>query len=135
MAEHQKFLFFSIWETQMVTVQHCPSFPSESESASHSAVSDSLGPHGLSPTRLLCLWGSSGKNIGVGCHSLLQGIFLTQGVNPDLLHCRQILYHLSHQGSPTKGRLFLCVWHFKQYLGNVFTFPLEILKKIRILES
>ena len=36
----------------------------------------------------------------VGCHALLQGIFPTQGSNPGLLHCRQILYHLSHQGSP-----------------------------------
>ena len=34
------------------------------------------------------------------CHSILQGIFPTQGLNPALLHCRQILYHLSHQGSP-----------------------------------
>ena len=39
------------------------------------------------------------KNTGVGCQALLQGIFLTQGSNPHLLHCRQILYHLSHQGS------------------------------------
>ena len=39
------------------------------------------------------------KILGVGCHSVLQGIFLTQGLNPGLLHCRQILYHLSHQGS------------------------------------
>ena len=38
--------------------------------------------------------------MGVGCHSLLQEIFLTQGLNSGLLHCRQILYHLSHQGSP-----------------------------------
>ena len=37
-----------------------------------------------------------GKNIGVGCHSLLQGLFLTQGSNPGLLHCTQILYQLSH---------------------------------------
>ena len=36
----------------------------------------------------------------MGCHFLLQGIFLTQGLNPGLLHCRQTLYHLSHQGSP-----------------------------------
>ena len=42
---------------------------------------------------------SPGKNPGVGCHALLQGIFPTQGVNPDLQHCRQILYHLSHQRS------------------------------------
>ena len=43
---------------------------------------------------------SPGKNSGVGCHALLQGIFPTQGLNPGLPHCRQILYHLSHQGSP-----------------------------------
>ena len=36
----------------------------------------------------------------MGCHSLLQGISLTQGLNFGLMHCRQILYHLSHQGSP-----------------------------------
>jgi len=54
----------------------------------------------MEPTRLPCPWNSPGKNIGVGSHSLLQGIFPTQGSNPGLLHCRQILYHLSHQGSP-----------------------------------
>ena len=43
---------------------------------------------------------SPGKNSGVGCHALLQGIFPTQGLNPGLPHCRQILYHLSHQGNP-----------------------------------
>ena len=42
---------------------------------------------------------SPGKNTGVGCHFLLQGIFLTQGSNPGLPHCMQILYHLSHPGS------------------------------------
>ena len=41
-----------------------------------------------------------GKNTGVGFHALLQGIFPTQGSNPGLLYCRQILYHLSHQGNP-----------------------------------
>ena len=41
-----------------------------------------------------------GKNTGVGCHALLQGIFPTQRSNPCLPHCRQILYYLSHQGSP-----------------------------------
>ena len=43
---------------------------------------------------------SSGKNSGVGCYSLLQRIFPTQGLNPGLLHYRRILYHLSCQGSP-----------------------------------
>ena len=41
-----------------------------------------------SSTRLPCPWNSPGKNSGVGCHSPLQGIFLTQGLNPGLLHCR-----------------------------------------------
>ena len=40
-----------------------------------------------------------GKNIRMGCHFLLQGIVLTQGLKPGLLHCRQILHHLSHQGT------------------------------------
>ena len=43
---------------------------------------------------------SPGKNTGVGCHALLQGISPTQGWNPGLLPCKQILYHLTHQGSP-----------------------------------
>ena len=43
---------------------------------------------------------SLGKNTGMGCHALLQGIFLTQGSNPGLPRCRWILYHLSHQGRP-----------------------------------
>ena len=43
--------------------------------------------------------GFSGKNTGVGCHSLLPGTFLTQGLNLGLLHCIQILYHLSYQGN------------------------------------
>ena len=54
-----------------------------------------LRSHGLSSQ-----WNSPGQNIGVGSHSLLQGIFPAQGSNPRLLHCRRILYQLSHQGSP-----------------------------------
>ena len=58
-------------------------------------MSDSLQPHGLySP------WNSPGQNTGGGSLSLLQRIFLTQELNRGLLHCRQILYHLSYQGSP-----------------------------------
>ena len=58
-------------------------------------MSDSLRPNGpYSP------WNSPGQSIGVGSHSLLQGIFPTQGLNPGLPHCRQILYQLSHQWSP-----------------------------------
>ena len=50
-------------------------------SVSHSVMSDSLQPHGLQPSRLLCPWNSQGKNTGVGSHSFLQGVFLTQGLN------------------------------------------------------
>ena len=53
--------------------------------------------------RLLCAWDSPGTNPGVGCHFLLQGIVPTQGLSLGLLHCRQILYCLSHQGSPVQG--------------------------------
>ena len=64
-------------------------------SESHSVMSDSLRPCGLySP------WNSPGQNTGGGSISLLQRIFPTQGSNPGLHHCRQILYQLSHKGSP-----------------------------------
>ena len=48
---------------------------------------------------LLHPWDFLGKSTGVGCHFLLQEIFLTQGSNPGLLHCRQMLYRLINQGS------------------------------------
>ena len=50
-----------------------------------SVVSDSFQPFGIEPAGLLCPWDSPGKNSGVGCHFLLQGIFPTQGLNPSLL--------------------------------------------------
>ena len=62
---------------------------------SHSVVSYSLWPHGLYHP-----WNSPGQNTGVGSLSFLQGIFPTQGLNPGLLHCGQILYQLSHRASP-----------------------------------
>ena len=97
------------------------------ESERHSVVSDSLRPHGLYspwnspgqntgvgslfllqgifPTQgsnhgLYSPWNSPGQNTGVGSLSLLQGIFPTQGSNPGLIHCRKILYQLSHQRNP-----------------------------------
>ena len=70
-------------------------------SESRSVMSYSLRPHGLySP------WNSPGQNTGVGCLSLLQGIFPTQGSKPGLPHCRWILYQLSHQGSPNTSIQF-----------------------------
>ena len=65
------------------------------ESESRSVVSNSLWPHGPYSS-----WNSPGQNTGVGSLSLLQGIFPTQRLNPGLPHCRQILYQLTHQGSP-----------------------------------
>ena len=50
--------------------------------------------------RLYSLWNSPGQNTGAGSRFLLQGIFPTQGSHPDILHCRQILYQISHKGSP-----------------------------------
>ena len=70
----------------------------ESESVSCSVKSDPFATP--LAVRLLCLFNSPGKTARVGSHSLLQGIFLTQGSTPGLPHCRQSLYHLSHQGSP-----------------------------------
>ena len=62
-----------------------------------------LRPHGLWPVRLFCPWDFLGKNTGVSCHFLLQGIFPTQGSNLNLLcllHCRQILYHRATREAP-----------------------------------
>ena len=64
---------------------------SSSESESHSVVSDSLRPHGLSPLNY------PGKNTAMGRLSLLQGMFPNQGSNPGLPLCRWILYQLSHR--------------------------------------
>ena len=75
-----------------------------------SVVPDSLQPCGLQPARLLCPWAFPGTNTGAGCHFLLQGIFLTQGSNPSLLH----LLHwqvsclpLAPPGKPLLGWQFL----------------------------
>ena len=70
---------------------------------SHSVVSNSLQPHGLYPTRLLCPSDFPGKNTGVGCHFFLQGIFPTQESNPCLLcllHWHVGSLPLSHLVSP-----------------------------------
>ena len=64
------------------------------ESESHSVVSNSATPWTYRP------WNSPGQNTGMGSPSLLREIFPAQGSNLDLPHCRQILYHLSHKGSP-----------------------------------
>ena len=78
---------------------HVPTFPArccaQSLSRAHLCV-----PMGGSPPGSSVHGDSPGKNTGAGCHALLQRIFPTLGSNPGLLHCRWILYHLSHQGRP-----------------------------------
>ena len=86
-----------------------------------SVVSNSSRPHGLQSTRLLCPWDFPGKNTGVGCHFLLQGISPTQGWNSVLLHCRQILYHLSHQGNPIL--LLTCVQMYYIFENGYTIYP------------
>ena len=72
-------------------------------------VCSSLPPHGQESARLLCPWNFPGKNPGVGCRSLLQGVFSAQGLDPCLPHCRQVLYHLSHQGSHIYIYIFIYI--------------------------
>ena len=87
-----------------------------------SVMSRSMWPRGLKPARLLCPWNSPGKNTGVGCHALLQGISPTQGLKPDVPYCRQILYSLSHQ-----GRLYiLLVLLFSTTDNNLYRARLSI---------
>ena len=70
-------------------------------------MSDPLQPYGLySP------WNYPDQNTGVGSLSLLQGIFITQGLNPGLPDCRRILYQLSHKGSLKKVKLLSYVQLF-----------------------
>ena len=73
----------------------------------HSVISNSLWPHNCSLPGSSVHGDSPGKNAGVGCHALLQGIFAhlqgifpTQGLNPGVPHCMWILYYLNHQGNP-----------------------------------
>jgi len=78
-------------------------------------------------------WNSPGQNTGVGSHYLLQGIFPTQGSNPGLPHCRQILYQLSHQGSPCPyGRELTAVteeWRKQGVVSRLLSFKSQALMK------
>ena len=93
-----------------------------------SVMSDSLQPHGLQPTRLLCPWDSPGKNTGVGCHALLQGLFLIQRSNLCLLCLLgdiRVLYHYHHQKSPNYRLLknsmeqILCKSKYEEIMLNL----------------
>ena len=88
----------------MLVTQSCPSL---------------CDPMDCSLPWLLCPWNSSGKNTGVGWHSLLQGVLLIQGSNLSLLHCRHILYYLSHQGNP--AILLLGIYLDKTLIKKLYT--------------
>ena len=62
-------------------------------------ASNSVTPQAVQSARLLCPWNSPGENTGMGYQTLLRGIFSTQESKLGLQQCRQILYHLSHQGN------------------------------------
>ena len=73
-------------------------------------------------------WDFPGKNTGVGCHFLLQEIFLIQGLKPGLPHCRLLLYHLSHQGSHKKKTIILVIfrkdsWSYTELLEALTCVP------------
>ena len=94
-------IIYILWDSTMKTIWNITEkrflapWEYDVKSASHSIMSDSLWPHGLYNPQ-----NSQGQNTGVGSLSLLQGIFPTQGLNPGLPHCRQILYQLNHKGNP-----------------------------------
>ena len=75
-------------------------------------------PHGLYPTRLPCPWDFPGKNIGLGCHFLLQGIFLTQGLKLHLLYWQADFFFLplNHLGNPIYKHTFEKSSHYIKHL-------------------
>ena len=79
-------------------------------------------------------WGSLGRNTGVGCHFLLQRIFPTQGLNLALLHCRQILYPLSHLGSSCVSDMKVKVTQSCPTLCNPRDYTVRGILQARILE-
>ena len=78
-----------------------------------SVMSDCLPPHKLQPARLLCPWDFPGKNIGVGCHFLYQGIFSTQGSNPSLLH-----WQANSLTTEPPGKTLLVICTLKQFFTS-----------------
>ena len=94
--------------TSLLSHQQCMTTPFSSHSLQHLFVDflfvlvtqscPTLRPYGLVAHQAPLSMGFPGKKTGVGCHFVLQGVFPIQGSIPGLLHCRQFLYCLSHQG-------------------------------------
>ena len=86
---------FEVGEIQFQILINCSASMISRFSCVRLFVTPKSRPHGLQPPRLLWPWDSPGKNIGMGCHALLQGILLTQELNSRLLcllRCRWIVY-------------------------------------------
>ena len=77
-------------------------------------------------------WNSPGQNTGVGSLSLVQGIFPTQGLKPGLLHCRQILYQLSHRGSPHIYYIYPLICFFLQRHSYIISLFFKLPYKIPV---
>ena len=86
-------------------------------------MSDSLWPYGPQPTRLLCPWDSPGRNTGVSCHVLLQGIFPTQGWNPHLFYLLHWWVGSLPLAPPGKLKCFLPQRHFEFSWWNTSSLP------------
>ena len=121
---------------QCCCVRHCCSETPKGRSnvalmcvhADTSIMPDSAWPYRLQTTRLLCPWDSLGKNTGMDCHALLQGIFPTQGLNPHLLcllHWQVDSLPLSHLGSPL---IHIYSWMF----GDWTRLSLQISQKMAL---
>ena len=93
-------------------------------------MSHSLQPHGPYPTRLLCPWDSPGKKTGVGSHTLLQGIFLTQGSSPRLLHWQADSLLLRHLASSICIYGYIHFFSISEYLEGLQTIKPQSSKHI-----
>ena len=101
----------------------------QQKSESRSFMSDSLWPH-----KLYSPWNCPGQDTGVGNHSLLQGIFPTQGLNPDLPHCRQTLYWLSNQGSLWKWKKQIDLVRWKWQSDQIYFIFVFFNQRIMVLQ-
>ena len=94
--------FIFCLQSVTVTLRRLVCWGTNQSLCAYSVASDYFRPHGLSPARLLRPWDCPCENTGGGCHCLLQGIFLTQGLNPCLLHWQANPLPQYHLGSLTK---------------------------------
>ena len=127
-------LLFNMWSRLVITFlprSKCPSCLG----VPLWAVSDSLQPHGLQPARLLCPWDSPGKNPGVSCHALFQGISPAQAQNPHLLcllHWQAGSLPLAQLGKPC---MYSKQWQFYSSFSSLCSFYLILFSSARTRPS